>query len=263
MTMLRPRAAFVVLVSCLAAGSAVAQPPSIDTMSSLQIAVACAPPPQLYAPPTDAAEVAGAQDTVPRTLFDVGDMLVLKGGTNRHLEVGQQYFLRRGAGFPAAIQPGPRGVQTAGWIRIVAVNESTAIAAVEHACGPILQHDYLMPFAVPEVPDLPAEDDTSGTPDFGNAAHLIFSDEDRPVAAIGEFMLIDHGTKQGAMPGSRMEIYRDVNAASYSPLDMGKQLPLAAVASAVVVSAGPDTALIRIGNARDAVRSGDVAVPRK
>lgn len=289
MTTLRSRtaAATLVLSSLGLAGVGRAQP-AADSLSPLQVAAACAPPPEVYAPHPGAVQVAGAQDTVARSIFDNHDLLVLDGGSARGLALGQRYFVRRPAEYlwppavgergvylpsvgPGRLYPTPspafgpdvRSVLTAGWVRIVAVDSKTAIASVEHACGPILQHDYLEPFSPPPVPDVTPGPASPDNLDFTAPAHVLFSDDDRPVGVTGEFMLIDHGTKQGVAAGTRFAIYRGLAAFSLMPIDMGDTLPLSSIADAVVVSAGPDAALIRIGNARDAVHRGDLAVPRK
>ncbi len=265
MTTFRSRMAsglVVVLVLGLSSGTLLAQS-APGALSPLQISVACAPPPELAAPHADAIRVAGAQDTVARSLFDERDLLILDGGTDRGLALGQEYFLRRPAGYAPALSPGAHGVQTAGWIRVVAVNQATAIGMVEHACGAILQRDYLEPFSVPTVPDVSPGPAAPDGLDFSAPARVLFSADDRPVAGVAEFMLIDHGTKQGVSAGTRFAIYRDLRSYSLMPLDMTDKLPLASIADAVVVSAGADSALIRIGNARDAVHGGDMAVPRK
>jgi hypothetical protein len=255
-------AALFAASSAIPAANAAAQASEAE-LSPLQVAVACAPPPAYSTPHPDAVRVASAQDTVPRSLFDQHDLLVLNGGSARGLALGQRFFIRRRAGFAPALEPGRHSVQTSGWIHIVAVNTTTAIAAVDHACGAILQGDYLVPFEAPDVPDLEAAMQQKGDPDFDHAARLLFSDDDRPVAANGEFMLIDRGASQGAAVGSRFAVYRDLRAGSIMPLAYADSIPLASVADAVVVAAGPDTAVVRIVNARDAVRRGDLAVPLK
>jgi hypothetical protein len=67
-------------------------------------------------------------------------------------------------------------------------------------------------------------------------------------------MVADIGQSQGATPGARFAIYRDVHRAG---------LPLAAVGEAIVVSAGSDTSLVRLTQTIDAVQTGDLLIPRK
>lgn len=244
-------AARVLLLSVVFAAGAFAQ----DTpMSPLEVAAACAPPPSLDAPPSDVLRVVATQDTQPRTLAGNRDLLVISGGTHAGVQLGQTFFVRRPNKFGASANVLSLGAKTLGWIRVVAANESTAIAAVEHACGGIMQDDYLTPFSVPVVPAGADRDDATGEPDFTSLARVIIGSEDREAAAAGDFVLIDRGGNQGVSPGTRLAIYRDVRVGG---------LPLASVGEAVVITVGPVISLTRITRARDAVLSGDYVAIRK
>jgi hypothetical protein len=223
-------------------------------LSVLQTSVACAPPPSFTGPPAGAPRIIGAQDTVPRRLFGEHDLLVIDAGTASGLQLGQQFFVRRENRFGKPSGQHSRGVRTLGWLRVVALNETTAIAAVQHVCGGIIQHDYLEPFTAPVVPAGAERDDASGEPDFTKLARFVAANEDRQTAGAGDFMLIDRGAEQGMAPGTRVAVYRDTR----SP-----HMPLASVGEAVVVSVGPTAALTRITRARDAVLSGDYVAIRR
>jgi hypothetical protein len=238
------------LVAC-AAGSADAQSVS-GTLSSAAIAVACAPPPSLDPAPADALRIVGSQDGVPRSLFGDRDLLVLSGGTSAGLQIGQQFFIRRTLTFGG--NKISRGAKTLGWVRIVAVNDSTAIGSVDHVCGAILTGDYLEPFVLLEAPAATERDETPGQPDFTTLGHIMAGNEDRAMVGPGDFALIDWGQNQGLMPGSRFAIYRDVGIAG---------LPLASIGEGVVISAGSAMALTRVTRASDAVYSGDYIALRR
>ena len=45
----------------------------------------------------------------------------------------------------------PHTVQTSGWVRVVAVNDTTALVSPEHTCGDIRAGDFLEPFVAPIV----------------------------------------------------------------------------------------------------------------
>jgi len=226
----------------------------IAPMTPLEIAVACSPPPSLDAPPPTALQVIGTQDTQPRQLAGDRDLLVINGGTQAGLQLGQQFYVRRPSRFGASSTPLSLGLRTLGWIRIVAVNATTAIAAVDHVCSGIMDRDYLAPFTPPAVPAGADRDEPSGEPDFTALAHVLFGNEDRQTAGAGDFVLIDRGAAQGVTPGTRVAVYRDVGIAG---------MPLASVGEAVVISVGPAVALTRITRARDAVLSGDYIAIRK
>src|SRR5438876_8240715 len=76
----------------LVAGQTAAPATSI---SLSQVALACAPPPAFAEARRPALHVAGAQDSVARSVFDERDVLVISGGTSAGVAVGQQYFVRR------------------------------------------------------------------------------------------------------------------------------------------------------------------------
>jgi len=240
-------------VLTLDAGSVLAQEQA-PAMSPLEIGVACSSPPTIPGPHSDLFRVIGAQETVPRSLFGNRDLLVINAGTAAGVQLGQQFFVRRQTHFQMRLDEPTTGVRTLGWIRVVAVNESTAIATVEHACAGIFEQDYLAPFTPPVVPAGTDRDDPSGEPDFTALARVLIANEDRQAAGAGDFVLIDRGTDQGIVPGTRMALYRDIQSPG---------MPLASIGEAVAVSVGPTLALTRITRARDAVLSGDYVAIRR
>jgi len=247
---------FVVLaaVCALVASDAAAQAP--DQLTPLQIAVACAPPPVLAMVPDMAPVINGSQDTVARRVFGSTELVTVTGGMDRGVQLGQEYFARRI--FTTAenhLDRLPHQEQTVGWLRIVAVNATTAVAVVDHACGDILVGDFLEPFQMPALPESDVTTvDTSHEPDFTSMARVLYGSEQRRSGAPGEYMLIDRGMDKSVTVGDRFAIYRNIKTDG---------TPLSAVGEATVVSIGPKMALIRINRARDAVFSGDLAAPRK
>ena len=241
--------AVLFIVSSATTGST--QPPE-SPLSQPVIAAACSPPPSMDDAPPHALRIIGSQDTTPRSLFGDRDLLVINGGTWAGVQLGQQFFIRRTMTFGG--NRISRGAKTLGWIRVVAVNESTAIALVDHVCGGIISNDYLAPFAVPEIPASVEADETIGQPDFQTLGHIVVGNEDRASAGAGDFMLIDWGQAQGPSAGAHFAIYRDVGIDG---------LPLANVGEGVVVSVGSRMALTRVTRARDAVMSGDVVAFRR
>ncbi len=252
---MRPQGTLVITAAlALVSLSAFAQTPA-DSLTPPQIAVACSPPPALELMAIDGLQIIGSQDAAFRSLFGAGDLLVVNGGTPKGLQLGQRYFLRR----PIAFGDAHRGrvptiVHTAGWVRVVALNETTAIAMVEHACSDILAGDYLEPFQAPTVPESASARDAPGEPDFSSLGRILFGDDQRSTVGAGQYMLIDRGSQQGVVPGARFAIYRDVHVDG---------VPLTAVGEATAVSIGKRLALVHITSARDAIISGDIVVPRK
>ncbi len=238
-----------IFITC-AAGSAFAQPER--PLSPLALAVACAPPPTYEAPASSALRILGSQDAIPRSVFGDRDLLVIGGGTATGVQLGQQFFVRRAISY--GMSRAPHGARTLGWLRVVAVNETTAIAIVDHVCNAIATADYLEPFIEPVVSADFERDQTPGQPDFSNLGHIVAGNEDRATIGAGDFALIDWGQAQGLEPGARFAIYRDIGIHG---------MPLASVGEGVVISTSRAMALTRVTRARDAVYSGDYIALRK
>ena len=248
-----PAMSVLVAIVSVAAGVAGAQTDS-TAFSPLELSVACAPPPSIGGPPPNPLRLVGSQDTVPRTLFGARDLVVIGGGTNNGVLLGQQFFVRRGNRFGVSDAARAHGARTLGWIRVVAVNESTAIATVDHVCGAMVTTDYLEPFVAPVLPPGADRDEASGEPDFTSLGRIVAGNEDRASGGSGDFMLIDRGSDQAVTPGSRFAVYRDIGVAG---------MPLASIGEAIVITTSARIALVRITRARDAVIAGDYVVRRR
>jgi hypothetical protein len=248
---------------------------------AIRLAVGCGPQATTAsAGPSDAPRISGSQDTSPRSLYGPNDLITVDAGTSHGIQLGQRFFVRRNetstsydAGtvprvgdtsrwmgfvrrnmtYNGGATPGPHAIVTAGWVHIVSVNDSVAIAMIDNACDVIMQGDYLEPYVEPAAPPDADLTDTSGALDFSMPAHVLFGDYARQIGGAGDMMLADIGQHQGAMLGARFAIYRDLHQAG---------LPLAAVGEAIVVSVSVDTSLIRLTRVNDAVQTGDLLIPR-
>ena len=236
---------FVVAASALAA----AQQPAIRgaIVRDPTVALACSPQ-ATVTPPQASIRLVGSQEAR-KTLFGTGDAVVVSGGADHGVRVGQEYFVRRFTNdqfaLPLTGLP-PIGIKTAGWIRIVDVEKDLAIAVVAHACDGMLEGDYLEPFVRPVEPAaLPA-----GEPDYANAGVLIMGDERRQIGADGAMMILDRGSSQGVRPGQRVTIFRDT---------LGRGAPVSRVGEGTAVVVRQDTTVVRIERARDAIYVGDRA----
>ena len=239
------------------------QPASDEKWAPIQYSIACSIPPSTVVPGAATLHVIGTQDTIPRTTFSERDLLVIDAGTAKGVQLGQEYYVRRTVKPGLLTGPIRRAVHTGGWLRIVAANETTAIATVTHACGSIEAGDYLDPFVAPPVLGELAPVDHSLQPDFKNMGQVLFGDEERTTASSGDFMLIDRGTDKGLTPGARFAIYRDVHRWMMDDRSMALgQLPLAAIGEGVIVTTGETMSVMRIVTARDAIYRGDYVAPR-
>ena len=199
--------------------------------------------------PGDSARVLGATDSNPKTLYSNGERIVIDSGTNRGIQIGQRYFVRRVMEFHGA----PRGRDTEGWIRIIAASERTAIATVEFACDGIVTGDHLEPYEEPNLPPYVDRTDATGQLDFTKTARVLYGESGRATGGGRDFMIIDRGQEDGVAVGSRYAIFRDLKVDDVPPVNF---------AEAIVVAAQEENAIIRITSSRDAVTYGDTLVAR-
>lgn len=244
--------------TALAAAASFAVPPPAAAqaperpLTPLEVSVACGPPPTLEAP-SNPLRVLGAQDTAPRLILHAGDTLVIGGGTDDGIGIGQRYFVRRAV--VAAERHGrTAAIETLGWLKVVAANQHTALASLDHFCGAVAPGDFLEPFVAPALAPAPEGAGGQGDLDFGSIHRILAGAGNQTSAAAGDLMLLDRGADGGTRPGMRFAVYRDVHVAG---------IPLAAVGEGVVVSVGPAMSVGRITRSRDAVVAGDFVVPRK
>jgi hypothetical protein len=244
----------IVVPGILGHGASVsAQSPSA-VLSASEVAIACAPtltimPEQA---PVHALRVVGAQDTVPRGLFGMRELVVISGGTGTGLQLDQRWAIRRAYAFGHPSKGQLQTIHTTGWLRIIAVNEMTAIAQIEQVCDGVIAGDYLEPF-VPPAPLSAAGESAAGTLDFSSLGRVLFGDEERRIAGIGDFMMLARGNAPLG-PGTRVAVYRDLQTPG---------VPLVAIGEGVIVSMQNDSPVMRIISARDAIRGGDYVVVRK
>jgi hypothetical protein len=233
------------------AGSVSAQSPS-TVLSASEVAIACAPTLTIMPEraPVRALRVIGAQDTMSRVLFGTRELVVISGGTGTGLQLDQRYAIRRDYVFGHPAKGQLQTIHTTGWLRIVAVNEMTAIAQIEQVCDGVIAGDYLEPF-VPPTP-LPVAN-AVGTLDFSSLGRVLFGDEERRIAGVGDFMMLARGNAPLA-PGTLVAVYRDLQTPG---------VPLVAIGEGVIVSMQNDSPVMRILSARDAVRGGDYVVVHK
>jgi len=242
----------VMIVAAFSIISASAQ--TAPMLTPLEAALICGPQPDAKPPAANALTVRGAQDPRPRGMYSQRDLLVIDGGTGAGVQLGQEFFVRRGIRFGMPYTEMPKKASTVAWIRIVAVNDTTAIASVQHVCDAILRDDYLEPFVMPHAPPSAEREEPLGELDFTMLSRILGGAESRTNGGAGDLMLMDRGSDQGVAPGARFAVYRDVHVGG---------MPLSAIGEAVVMTTGATSAVVRLTRIRDAVQIGDYLVPRK
>jgi len=246
------RRGIIVALAAMAAASSARS--ASAQLSPMQASLVCGPPANAAPPDAKTLRILGAQDTHRRTMFAPNDLLVVDGGTSAGVQLGQEFFVRRSLRFGLPYNAPPHGAMNVAWIRLIAVNESTAIASVLHACDGVLTGDYLESFNMPTVPQDAERNLPTGELDFTMPSRVVAGTEHRNMGATGELMVMSSGTDQGVAPGARFAVYRDIRVGG---------MPLASVGEAVVISTARTESVIRLTQTRDAVQSGDYLVPRK
>ena len=235
--------ALVLMMTALSAASSAAQ----EISPAIRTAARCAP--LAGGRSGDALRVIGATNPSPKRLLGTGEQVVIDSGTDRGIQLGQRYFVRRSMEFHGA----PRARDTEGWVRIVAATDRTAIAAVEFSCDGIETGDFLEPYVEPVLPPYVDRTDATGTLDFTKTARVLYGESGRATGGGRDFMVIDRGQKDGVAVGARYAIYRNLRIDDVPPVNF---------AEAIVVTTLDESSLVRVTMARDAVTYGDTLVER-
>jgi hypothetical protein len=265
---------------CLAAVPAAAQAPVsqapvaasdlVAPPSWAYMPIACAPSLLIVKPGekpvTPALRVIGAQNSANRDLLGPGDTLVVSGGSDAGMEVGQRYFVRRHMttlGGPVAV---PKTVHTAGWVQILGVDTMLATATLVQTCGDgVLLDDYLEPFVAPMIAARPVP---GNTPHYDNMGRIMTGIEGLMTGGTGQVMTIDLGSNSGVALGQRFLVFRDkrkdrveiTNRTKVFAESLGKQ-PLVQIGEVLVVQVRPDDSSVQIVASTDAISTGDLIAP--
>ena len=195
------------------------------------------------------------RDTV-RYDLATGDVVYLGTGSAGSLEVGQ--VLSVVSARDPVRHPRDRATVVGryyaylGRVRVLSVQEDTAIAEILESCGPIRVGDYLRPFEPQPVPlgrrtrmrpiNMPASADEL------TDAPTILRSSDRVVSmGQGTLVFLDRGEDEDVLPGDLFTIYRQ-NKPGLPPVVLGEL---------AVLTSEDHTALARILESRYVVYAGD------
>lgn len=215
------------------------------------MAAGCAPM-LTYGAPQTSLHLISTLDPSKRLLYGPGDTLVVKGGSTEGVQAGQEYFVRRlpqRFGMRRPDRDHPATVHTAGWIRIIGVDETLSTATVVHACDGMVTGDYLEPFSMPAVPSVAA-----GQPAYDDLATVLGGDEDRNIVGRAEFVIVDRGSDHGVAPGVSFVILRDTRSPGAPYVEVGE---------GIVLMTTPQSSTAEIIRTRDAIQVGDFVAFRK
>lgn len=188
-----------------------------------------------------------------RGLFGARDELVIEGGSQAGIRVGDNFIVRRHYTTPILDKKRRpvMGEHSSGLVQIVAVDDELSTALVVYACDEIASGDYLVPFA----PEPASGPEPIGAPSFDAAVRILFADYGKGLGIANRMLVIDQGTLAGVRTGQRFTLFRRSRVGPSRPVVLGE---------AVVVSTRRESSTIRIEHASDVVfpgLDGDWAAP--
>jgi hypothetical protein len=216
------------------------------------LALTCAPSNAYEIPPVP-LRISGGQSLEARLTSAPGDLVTVNAGSANGMQVGQEFFVRRVLKDrdQTVSKTTPGTVQTAGWIRIYAIDDEMSLATIVYACDAMMVGDYLEPFALPVgVP----KGEKKGKPEKGNYARVMPGKERKLTYGAGEFIVIDRGKDHDIVPGSQFVIYHDKKKDGNFLYEVGE---------AVAVDVRENSATLSVTSSRSIVSVNDYVSMRK
>jgi hypothetical protein len=192
--------------------------------------------------------------------LSTGDIVYLDGGRSRGMTPGTVFTVvepKRQVVHPVTHQVAGRFYHYLGRIRVLSVQEETAIGEIVHSCDPILVGQQLQTFEPEPVPlgrptalrplNYPStEDELRGSP------VILFSQDNLVSLAEDHVVYIDRGADQEVTPGDMFTIYR-LNHDGLPPIVVGEL---------AVLSVHKTSSVAKILESRYAVFVGDLLEPK-
>jgi hypothetical protein len=192
--------------------------------------------------------------------LSTGDIVYLDGGRARGMTPGSVFTVvepQRKVIHPLTNQVAGRFYHYVGRIRVLSVQEDTAIGEIVHSCDPILVGQQLQAFEPEPVPlgrpsalrpvNYPSpEDELRGSP------VILFSEDNLVSLAEDHVVYIDRGSDQEVTPGDMFTIYR-LNHDGLPPIVIGEL---------AVLAVHRNSAVAKILESRYAVFVGDRLEPK-
>lgn len=195
-----------------------------------------------------------------KQVLSTGDIIYLDGGRARGMAPGAQYTVvdpQRQVLHPVTKQVYGRFYHYSGRVRVLSVQEDTAIAEIVHSCDPIMVGSLLEPFEPEPVPlgrvsalrplNFPESEEQ-----LRDAPIILFSQDN--LVSLGEdhVVYIDRGANQDVTPGDVYTIYRQ-NRAGLPPIVMGEL---------AVLTVHDNSSVAKIIESRYAIFVGDRLSPK-
>ncbi len=196
------------------------------------------------------AKIIGAERAYERVQFNNGDIVYINKGRAEEVEEGQVFeVLELGETLPGY---GPI-LHQRGRLRVVALEENTASARVEKACGPIMVGNYVVPFE--EKEGRMGKDLGYDVPPYENdglRGNILYLESDFAQAGSGDLALINLGEVDGIQLGQQLVVYRKLYEGT----------PLFVFGNMVVIDTQKKTSTVKILSCKDALLIGDLVQTR-
>jgi hypothetical protein len=215
------------------------------------------------------------------------DLLTINKGSSQGVQVGDEFLVVRAESDPLS-QPYFKGQPSLlramgtmyvdlGRLRVVNVQEKTAIAQVVHSCDYIQRDDIVVPFAERPAPMFKsdAQFDTFAPPSGKPVGMIATTKHFGQTVGVGMTVYVNLGSKQGLNVGDYVrvfrhegqrneETYQDSNT-TYEMYGFGtdrehftwKDLPREVMGEGIVVRVGPNAATVLMTHARREIFVGD------
>ncbi len=169
----------------------------------------------------------GPVDTV-KVDLSFGDIVYVDGGRAGGLSAGQQFTIVRPAQklHEHTGELAGRLYRYQGRLRVLSVQEETAIAEIVDACDAIKVGDGLKPFVPEPVPlgrrvgQIPPND-PAPIEALGQSAEILAAKDNTVSLGQDHVVFIDHGEEDGVVPGDIYTIYRK-NSEGFPPIVLGE-----------------------------------------
>lgn len=192
--------------------------------------------------------------------LSVGDVIYLDGGRQGGLQAGEIYTVvdpRQEVVHPKTRQVFGRYYHYTGRVRVLSVQEDTAIAEIVQACDPVIVGAFLQPF---EPEPVPLGRPTAMRPvnyptpagQLQDAPVILFSQDELVSLFEDHVVFIDRGEEDDVTPGDVYTIYR-LNRPGLPPLPIGE---------IAVLSVHKRSSAARIIESKTAVFIGDPIEPK-
>ncbi len=149
-----------------------------------------------------------------KTMQAEGDVVYLSAGTDMQIKAGSEYVVLRPSGtvkHPDTRKAWAVYVRRLGRVRVIAVQSTTATAAISLSCEPVKAGDFLVPYREMPVPMIERVSlERLATPHPGRrlGAVVVGADKEAAIAGQGDIVGIDLSSRAGVTVGDRVLFWR-------------------------------------------------------